>query len=452
MFSRDLARLAKRFPERFGRLALRFPADVHPDYVEAVLEGMKETKPKEVPDAEKAAWRPASTDLVEALLSKFSVSEDRGVASTFCWLVHDRADEQWSGDVIARLIHCATEHSDPEPGLLNMWPSEKGRDVANATVHGLVENALNCVRGVGALAVGALLRHHRDWLERLKPCMDRLVSDPHPAVRTAAVEACLPVLNYDRGEAIGWFCAAGKDDLRVPACRAGVYFFNCGMQSHYDQLAPIIRWMLMATSAEVAQEGAEEVTARWLFHGMFEDELETCRHGTVPQRKGVAQMASSFLLKPEYTARCESLLLPLYDDEDAEVRRETSHAFRDKRVLSLPDGQGIVARYVKSKAFADDPSPLMWSLKEFSGSLTPFSGLVLMICEVFAGSLRDASRDMSTGVAGDAHSIPPMLLRLYEQAKEQGDVQILGRCLNAWDLLFEHRVGTTRDMVLAMEQ
>ena len=251
---------------------------------------------------------------------------------------------------------------------------------------------------------------------------------------------------------MGWFCTASKDDPRVPASRAGVYFFNCGMESHYDQLAPIIKRMLMATTAEVAQEGAEEVTARWLFHGLFKDELDASRYGTTPQRKGVAQMASCLLLKPEYTARCESLLLPLYDDEDAEVRRETSHAFRDKRVLSIPNAQEIVARYIKSRAFADDPSPLMWSLKEFSGSLTPFSGLVLMICEVLAGSLRGASRDMSTGVAGDAHCIPPMLLRLYEQAQEQGDAQVLGRCLDAWDMLFEHRVGTTRDLVHAMEQ
>jgi hypothetical protein len=451
-FSRDLARLAKRFPERFGRLALQFPADVHPNYMKAILEGMKESQPKEVPDEEKSAWKPASAELIEAVLAKFNIGEDRELASTFCWLLHDRADEQWSDAIVAKLIHYATEHPNPEPGRLNVWSSETGRDVAHATVDGLVQNILNCVRGVGALAAGALLRHHHEWLERLKPCLDRLVSDPHPVVRTAALEACLPVLNIDRDQAVAWFCAASRGDLRVAASQVGVHFFNCCMQSHEKQLAPVIRRMLTADSEEVVQEGAEEVTARWLFHGMFVEELKACRQGSTPQRKGVAQVASLFLPKSEYLDRCEELLLPLYEDEDVDVRRETGHAFRGQEVFSLPDAPGMVARYIKSKAFADDPSPLLWSLKEFPGSLTPFSEPILMICEVFSSSLRDPSRDMSTRIAGDAHTIPPLLLRLYEQAYGQGETQALQRCLDAWDLLFENRVGATRELMQAIEQ
>ena len=101
MFSRDLARMSKRFPERFGRLALRFPSDVHPSYVGAALEGLKESQPKDVPEGERAGWKPASVELIEAVLTRFSATDDRETANTFCWLLHDRADEQWSGDIIA---------------------------------------------------------------------------------------------------------------------------------------------------------------------------------------------------------------------------------------------------------------------------------------------------------------------------------------------------------------
>ena len=452
MFSRDLARLSKRFPERFGRLALRFPESVHPDYVEAVMKGLSETAPKDVPEAEKAAWKPASAELVEAFLQKFNVGEDRGAAMAFCRLLRERGDEQWSDDTVDRLIHYATEHSDPEPGKLNVCSQESGRDAASVTVDGLVNNAMNCVRGVGALAVGALLRHHPKWLDRFRSCMDRLVSDPHPAVQTAALEACLPVLNIDRDRAIEWFCTASRDDLRVPASRVGVDFFNRGMQSHEAQLAPIVRRMLAADSEEVVQEGAEEVAARWLFHGIFNEELNACRQGSVPQRKGIAQIASCFVLQPQYSDRCEELLLPLFEDEDGAVRWETHHALCNKKVFALPKVRRIVAGYINSKAFADDPSTLMRSLKEFSGPLMPFSELILMTCEVFSGSLRDASGDVQTGMARGAHTIPPILLRLYEQAQDQRDSETVGRCLDAWDLLFENRVGVTRDLMQAIEQ
>ncbi len=451
-FSRDLARVAKRFPERFGRLALDFPADVRPEYIDAIMQGLRESTPEEVPEPEKPGWKAASAALVEAFLAKFSVGKRDAEASTFCWLLHDRADEEWSSGVIAKLIHHATEHCDPAPGHLNIWASRERGDVEDATVEGLLENALNCVRGVGALAVGELLRHHKDWLGRLRPCLGRLISDPHPAVRTAAIEACLPVLDIDREQALAWFSAATASDLRVAASRAGVYFFNCGFPAHQELLSPIIRKMLASKYEDVMQEGAEEVTARWLFHRLFESELTACCEGPVPQRRGVAQVASHFLLDPEYVSRCQALLLPLYNDEDATVRGEARHAFFGEQVLSLPNAPEIVTPYIKSKAYADDPSPLMWSLKEHPGSLIPYAEMLLMICRVFSSSLRDDSRDAGSIVASCTPIIGPILLRLYEQAQGQGDRDLSARCLDTWDLLFENRVGTTRDLVRTMER
>lgn len=452
MFSRDLAQVSKRFPERFARLALRFPENVHPHYIGAVLEGLKQTKPADGSEAEKAGWHPAPIDLVEAVLAKFASGHDREVASEFCWLVHDRADEQWSEGSIKRLIHYATSHPDPESGQLNMWASDKGRDVANATAHDLTENALNCVRGVAALAVGALLGDHPDWLGRLKACIEHLVADPHPAVRAAGVEACLPVLNIDRPQAIEWFCKASNDDLRVAASRAGAYYFNCGMNLFCEKIAPIIRGMLASPYEDVAQEGAEEVTARWLFGGMFAEDLKACQQGSIPHRKGVAQVASHFVLQDEYTSRCQDLLVPLFDDPEKAVRQQTVHCLRDKGVFSIPNASEFIGKYVHSQAYLDDPSPLFFAIEEHAGSLTPYSELILSICEVFCGSLRDASRDMATGVAADTHMIPPLLLRLYEQAQGQGDADTVNRCLDAWDLLFENRVGMTRELTVAIER
>lgn len=53
-FASSLARIAKRYPERFGQLALRFPDNVHPRYVSAILDGFGKKQPgEEVPEAEK---------------------------------------------------------------------------------------------------------------------------------------------------------------------------------------------------------------------------------------------------------------------------------------------------------------------------------------------------------------------------------------------------------------
>jgi hypothetical protein len=452
MFSRDLAQVSKRFPERFARLALRFPENVHPHYVGAVLEGIKQTKPADGSEAEKAAWHPAPIDLVEAVLAKFAAGDDGEVASNFCWLVHDRADEPWSERSIRRLIHYATKHPDPKPEQLNVWESGKGREVSNATAHRLTENALNCVRGVAALAVGELSRHHPDWLGQLKGCIEHLVTDSHPVVRVAVVEACLPVLNIDRPQAIEWFCKASQGDLRVAASRAGVYYFNCGMSPFYEKMAPIIRGMLASPYEDVAQKGAEEVTARWLFGDMFAQDLKACQRGSIPHRKGAAQVASHFVLQDEYTSRCQDLLVPLFDDPEKAVRQQAVRCFRNKEVFSVPNASEFIGKYVHSQAYLDDPSPLFFAIDEHAGSLMPYAELILSVCEVFCGSLRDASRDMATGVSADAHRIPPLLLRLYDQAQGQRDAHTVNRCVDAWDLLFENRVGMTRELTVAIER
>ena len=50
------------------------------------------------------------------------------------------------------------------------------------------------------------------------------------------------------------------------------------------------------------------------------------------------------------------------------------------------------------------------------------------------------------------HTLLPILLRISEQAQDAGDVETLNRCLDAWDLLFENKIGMTRDLTRSMAQ
>lgn len=451
-FARDLATVTKRFPARFGRLALRFPNDVHPDYVAAILEGLQQTKPTEGSEEEKAQWAPASIELTEAVIARFLASDDRGVAGQFCSLLRERSQEQWSQSVLNRLTSYAMHHPEPEPGKLVVGNPGGDFDAAKASAHGLLTNALNVVRGKAALAIQALLRDHPDWLEFFGEALDSLVSDKHPVVRVAAVEACLPVLNIDRTKAVQWFAKACRDDPRVTACHAGVYFFHCCFKSHSYLLEPLVRAMVASPLSDVAQEGAKEVAARWLFHGSFQEELEACKSGTAPHRKGVAQVAAHFVLQQEHADACRPLLEAFLHDSDSEVRSEVKQAFRDKRIFSVLHGEQIVGEYLASQAYRDDPTPLFFAMEEYTGSLLPYTDLILGICRTFAGPLRDASRDMSTGIAGDVRMLPPLLLRLYEQAQDGADPNTINQCLDAWDLLFESRVGVVRELTHSLDQ
>ena len=106
--------------------------------------------------------------------------------------------------------------------------------------------------------------------------------------------------------------------------------------------------------------------------------------------------------------------------------------------------------FVKSQAFLDDPTKLVYRLEEHSGSLLPFSDLLLAMCERFVGPLRDAGRDPSQSIMFDLSHFLPLLIRLYEQANEQRDTQIADQCLDAFDAMFMRRIGAIHELAQAM--
>jgi len=233
-FTNSLDRIARRFPERFGKLALQFPEDIHPSYVSAILGGLSCKHPgNDVPEIEKSRWEPAQIQTIEAVLDKYQTGDEQGSAITFCRLIAERADEDWSDKTIARLVSYACNHPDLENGKLNV---DSDKNVDDASIDTLFQNTINCVRGLAAGAIGKLLWRNQNWMEQVRPGIESLVHDLHPVVRMAALEAIYPVLNIDKDLAVQWFCEACKDDLRIAASPHALHFFNYVFPSYSDQV------------------------------------------------------------------------------------------------------------------------------------------------------------------------------------------------------------------------
>jgi len=449
-FAGSLARIAKRYPERFGQLALRFPDNVHPAYVSAIIDGFGKKQPgTEVPKSEKDSWRPARVETIEVVLEKYKAGDDRETVMSFCRLIAERADENWLDKTIARLVHYARNHPDLEAGKLNIH-CDKSCDEASVEV--LFQNTINCVRGAAAGAIGQLLWKRKDRLEQVRTGIESLVSDPHPAVRMAAIEAIEPVLNIDRDLAVHWFCKACKDDVRVAASPRALNFYNYTVPSHIDKIGPIIQQMIFSSFEDVAREGARQVTARWLFHGFFEKEFAECRMGTVAQRKGVANVAASLMHDRKYSPKCQELLHQFMNDPEKEVRNELLSMTRNSDLLAAPKHEAFIKAYIKSQAFADDPDHFVWSLKAFAGSLLPVAEVIFTICEEFSTTLKEKTRDIGSRYPHMASEMSSILLRLYEQAQGERNRQIADLCLDIWDIFFENRVGRTMELTKAIEQ
>lgn len=314
------------------------------------------------------------------------------------------------------LLDLAANHPDLEPGKLNI---SCDKSAGEATVYTLFQNTINCVRGVAAEAIGQLLWKHPDWLDKLKSGIESLVMDPHPVVRMASIYSLLPVLNIDIEQAVAWFCKAAKEDARISASRHAINFFNYTIYKYPEQITPLIRKMVYSDRPDVANTGAKAVTAYHLFHGLFKDEFKDCIVGSVPQRKGVAKIAATFINEEKYASKCRELLVDLFDDCDKDVRdvrNETSHMFSDK-FFEFPENLALAKLYIDSKAFVDD-SFLLHLLEKHKESLVPYHDIILKICQAISTTLLEEARDVQTHMGYVINAISPLLLRLYEQAQE----------------------------------
>ncbi|MCA9399981.1 MAG: hypothetical protein KC713_00005 [Candidatus Omnitrophica bacterium] len=448
-FSSSLQTIANRYPERFCRLGLEFPDDVDSSYVSAILSACVRNAPDaNIPEEERDAWRPASVKSVEAILNKFKISDDRETAMAFCLIVSARSKEQWSQETLARLEHYAINHPDLEKGKLNVHCNKVPDE---ASVDDLFQNTINCVRGVAAEAISKLLWDRQELFERLRPAIESLVQDEHPSVRMAAVQIMLPVINIDKDQAVKWFCQACIGDLRVAVSPYATHFYNYTIQSHFKHIAPLIQNMIISPLEEVVREGSTQVTARWLFYGFFEEELSICKTGTPTQRQGVAIVASQFLHDRKHSEKCQNLLRSLLNDPDKEVRDKIHSPFRKKGLINEAMIQPFILDYIKSKTFADDADRLVYELEEVEGSVFFLAETILAMFEMFSSSLQSESRDVGSHFPHAISKSLPILLRLYEQALGRDDKVIANRCLDAWDALFQNRVGFVRNLTEAIQ-
>lgn len=168
------------------------------------------------------------------------------------------------------------------------------------------------------------------------------------------------------------------------------------------------------------------------------------------RRNGAAEVASGSANDPKYFDECLEILRVALNDGSKEVRRTALGVFRLEGLLEMREAAVAFNAGVHSRAFRDDPSPLLWALREHKGPLAPFADSVLAVCDVFTQDLAAESRDLRTSISGDAHFVPDLLLRLYAEA--DGRPELRRACLDRCDAMLRSRMGRLGDALEKVDQ
>ncbi len=434
-------------PKRFTKLVMELPDNIHDDYIYHIYNALGIDKPdSNWSEDVKSRWKPASFASVSAVVDKFiNISIQRRSSQYLCWLIKKRSEEQWKDNHLMKLCQLAVDHNDPNPEELNVIVN--GQD--KQSINSLWNNTLNCTRGVAAIAIGSILWHHKDKLPFFKTTIEKIITDPSPVVRMAALKICLPVWNINRKLSFEWYSKLCTSDKRITACHDSVQMLNVCMQEFPEKTSEIINDMCLSTRKDVLEQAAKTVTAYWLFYDNFENQVIHFLNGDSTQRKGIADITAGNFWDIKYHDKCKRILIMLINDDDKEVRSTVNHLFWDYNSSEVNHTFDFIQQYLKSMAFKDSSERFFSFLTKVKNeNLLYFKEIIFESAESLIKAI-DTDRKKANPEYRHYRSsekCASLIIKLYEQALDR-NVEIVNKCLDIFDKFYYYRAMGFHELI-----
>ena len=427
--SRLLNELTRRDRSRFASLAVRMPDDMGAVYFLAILDGLsgRSVNPGPERDADKKVIENTETDVFLAVVDRAHALPGKpcGLAIVDC--IQMLSDRTLPSRILDIVSYYAMNDPDPEE---EMWKTDAGEGdryyMGDPYHHGI-----NCVRGRAAEAIAALLDSNQTRLADLRGALDALSRDRIVSVRTCAIDALLPLLNFSRDFAVKLFVAACGDHHEMWNTHPFERFVSYAVHTHYGRLRPLFQAALRSGSEGAAGRVARQIVLAELSDVDVGTDGERVRTGNATMRKAAMGVYAHNVANEVVGAVCMRRLEPFLDDADNTVRSEASKAFFNVSDEWLLRSKEFVLKYIDSKTFESDPYHLLRALEESSLAVPH------VICRA-AERVLDFLGEEGTHAAHRgsmvAKSIATLVIRQYQQA---ADTNLKMRCLDFIDQMEE---------------
>lgn len=438
-FSRDLERIGEKNPNRVAKLALKFSSEVDNYYVRAIYNTIREkTVKKELVGIDN--WTPVGLDLAQKILLKFRDRDESNVAISLCRAIANRSDENWSDDILKIVSSIAQNHSDPEKGKMNVWSSE---DEEEKTINSLFTNSMNCVRGCAAEAIAALLWEKKDRYEKLKNAVNAVVNDDHLAVNMAAIECICPITNIDKEMAQRWFFDLAKKDIRIVAHPYAYNLFYYFYENDPESIIALVEQMYQSSFEDVSETGARHMANMYLIYGEFDNLNNKDINRTKAQKKGTLELAISLLDHQNFHDKCKEIIEMFLDD--GEDFSDSFVRILHKSTVNVNEDLDFIVKIIKSRT---NRSMMHYFIDFINENDPPIEGLKDIVFGMCENVVKNAANGENLNVGSELYWIVPELANvvasLYDRT--QDDVEINQKCLDMWDMMFENRIGTIREL------
>lgn len=435
-FSRSLNTAVKNQPERFAKLALSLPSNINQEFIDNIYWGLADINPSNLAEKFKEKWQPCPLELRYRVVEHFN---NLNKSHSLTRLLANNPEILEHPNMLNKLIDIAQNSNDPDIGKLNVCKPKEGKNPEETTPQNLLHNSINCCRGIAYGGIGKLFWDNEEYARDNLSLIDSAINDPHPAVKIVAVRLLTPFLNYDINYALQRFLDLCKSDLRMSCAYESYHFFNSAFT--YDFREPymaLVKLMLISEYEEVRKQAGIQVFARYFFNGLFENQLLSVLTADESVKLGIAEVLVQFLTVDDY-AEQEHKLVDVYrsliNDSSQKVRDKLLHSVREKNFWNKGVTEELLDIYMNSQTAHRKIYHLFYALENHVLNLEGYKSMLLQLFSEIATATLSAEAKQS--VHSEMDRLTKILQRIYDEAVDDEDEDILNVCLDIWDNLLK---------------
>ncbi len=426
-----LAECARKERKRFAALVARMPDDVDPMYFSAILNGLcsrHTSLGKDEKEADEKLTSAISTETFLSVIERLHELPNRPCGAAIVGCISRLADRWLPRQVLEIASYYATSDPDPQTDIWQESKNGQHYHDGDPYFHGI-----NCIRGQASQTLSALLYGDHTRFDTLRPTLIALSEDPIVSVRTCAIDAFLPLLDFACDLAIELFLKACGRCEAICATHPFDHFIRYAIYTHYVQLRELLQFALKSGNPKAVENAARRITLAELENVEVGDDVTDIRTGSETMRKAAADVYARNLSDEVVGNECADRLEEFFADESEAVRQEVSSAFFNvsgERLLQLKD---FIARYIESRCFENETDRLLHALKESNVELPQ---IICRAAERILEFLGEEGTHIAYHGSMVAHDLSTLVVRQYEQTSEDA---IKTRCLDLIDRM--ERVG-----------
>ena len=418
-YARDFQIVVEQNPQEMIEIILKNKEYVLPIFIDSLFLGIELSEKLETIDL----------SILERLFLEFPCDMKSYRASHFCGIIKTLKKTNWSSKIIEQLTDIALNHFNPE---LNS-------NIANQkySCQTLCNNALNCVRGKAAMAIGHLLRGNKDFFSQFKNIIGRMVMDKNSAVCFATMHALYPSYNIDKKWSEEKILYLYESDIQMVSFFDSKSILFLLYPKYKERTIKIIEKCFESEDPQLVEIGGHTICEFYIHFKEFKKIVLSVEAKSENQIKSILEMAILYLGISKYKEIAQKIILT-YKNTDIDLQFPLSKIFNKRYINSIHDKE-FLKELMKSKISKKLVQKFIHYLGDNAISIIDYKDIILQLCEnILQTKLEDLKQQW--GLEDD---ISKLIISLYDEAINI-DKQITDKCMELWDIMFERQLGSVR--------